>query len=93
MGVLVVIGLVAAVGYFVSLRIHPLTKCRVCNMSGRHYSAVFPNSYRRCRKCGGTGRQDRLGVRVFYGGTNDNGVFPKRLAGGWPRLAGVSVLA
>ena len=86
MGVLVIIGLVAAVGYLVSLRIHPLTKCPVCKMTGRHFGSVYTNSYRRCRKCGGTGRQDRLGVRVFYGGTNNTGVFPKQLSGngrGW----------
>ncbi|MBV9382569.1 MAG: hypothetical protein JOY82_19370 [Streptosporangiaceae bacterium] len=78
MSVLVLIGLVVAVGYFVSLRIHPLTKCRVCNMTGRHFGSVYKGTYRRCRKCGGSGRQDRLGVKLFYGGTNDTGSFTKR---------------
>jgi hypothetical protein len=81
MGVLVIIGLAAVVGYLVSLRVHPLTKCPACKMTGRHFGSVYTSSYRRCRKCGGTGRQDRMGVRLFYGGTNNTGVFPKKLLG------------
>jgi DnaJ-class molecular chaperone len=78
MTALLIIGAAAVVGYFFSLRVHPLRKCPTCNMTGRHFGAVFPNTYRRCRSCGGTGRKDRLGVKVFYGGTGDTGIFPKR---------------
>ena len=78
MSVLLLIGLAVVVGYFVSLRIHPLTKCKVCRMTGRHFGSVYTGTYRRCRKCGGTGRQDRLGVKLFYGGTNGTGIFNKR---------------
>jgi hypothetical protein len=45
--------------------LHPFTKCRVCNGTARHYAKYFPDAHRRCRKCGGTGRKDRLGVRLF----------------------------
>ena len=38
---LVVVIVIIAVGYLVSLRIHPLRKCPRCNMSGRHFGAVF----------------------------------------------------
>jgi len=62
---LVIFVVVLAAGYFVSLRIHPFTKCRFCNGTGRHFGAVYTYAHRRCRKCGGTGRQDRLGGRVF----------------------------
>jgi DnaJ-class molecular chaperone len=77
MGFLVMIGLVAAAGYVVSLRIHPLTKCRVCRMSGRHFGSLYGYGYRRCRKCGGTGRKDRLGAKIFYGGTGDTGIYKR----------------
>lgn len=65
MGVVVVIGIIAVVGYFISLRIHPLTKCRLCNGTGRHFGSMYKYSQRRCRKCAGTGRKDRFGTRVF----------------------------
>jgi DnaJ-class molecular chaperone len=78
MAVIVIIGIIAAIGYYISLRIHPLTKCRVCNASGRHFGAVYTYAQRRCRKCGGSGRLDRLGTRVFLGGTGGTGVFSKR---------------
>jgi DnaJ-class molecular chaperone len=75
---IIIIGIIAAVGYFISLRIHPLTKCRLCNGGGRHFGSVYTYAQRRCRKCGGSGRLDRLGTRLFLGGTGGTGVFPKR---------------
>jgi DnaJ-class molecular chaperone len=75
---LVLIIIIIAVGYLVSLRIHPLRKCPRCNMSGRHYGAFFPNNYRRCRRCAGRGQLDRIGTQVFWGGTKGTGVFPKK---------------
>jgi len=65
MGFFIIIVILAAVGYFISLRIHPLTKCRLCNGTGRHSGSVYGYAQRRCRKCGGTGRKDRLGVKLF----------------------------
>jgi DnaJ-class molecular chaperone len=78
MAILIVLILIAGVGYYISLRIHPLTKCKVCNGTGRHFGSVYTSAHRRCRKCGGSGRQDRLGVRLFLGGTGDTGIFSKR---------------
>lgn len=77
MAVIVII-VMAVVGYLVSLKIHPLTKCRVCNATGRHFGSVFTTSHRRCRKCGGTGRKDRLGAKVFFGGTGGTGLYTKK---------------
>ena len=68
MAILIIFIIIVAVGYYASLRVHPLTKCRVCNGGGRHSGAVYTYAQRRCRKCGGTGRKDRLGVRLFLGG-------------------------
>jgi DnaJ-class molecular chaperone len=65
MGIIVVICIIAAVGYYGSLRAHPFTKCRDCNGTARHFGTTYTYAHRRCRKCGGTGRKDRLGVRLF----------------------------
>ena len=77
MVVILVIAIVA-VSYVVSTRIHPLRKCPTCNMTGRHFGSFYQGSYRRCRTCDGSGRRDRIGTKVFWGGTNHTGVFPKK---------------
>ncbi len=78
MTLVIIIVIIAAVGYYGSLRLHPLTKCKVCKGGGRHFGTVYTSAQRRCRKCGGSGRLDRLGTRVFLGGTGNTGVFSKR---------------
>jgi DnaJ-class molecular chaperone len=65
MSILVILVIIIIVGYYVSLRAHPYTKCRLCNGRGRHFGSVYTYAHRRCRKCGGNGRKDRLGVRLF----------------------------
>jgi DnaJ-class molecular chaperone len=65
-------------GYLISLRIHPLRKCPVCKMTGRHFGGLYKNSFRRCRKCNGSGRLDRWGTQAFFGGTKNTGVYPKK---------------
>jgi hypothetical protein len=65
MSIFIILIIFSIIGYFVSLRLHPLTKCRVCNGGSRHYGTVYTYAFRRCRKCGGTGRKERLGVRLF----------------------------
>jgi DnaJ-class molecular chaperone len=75
MAALVIIVLIAGFGYLVSLRVHPLRRCPVCKMQGRHFGSVYSYAYRRCRACGGTGRKDRLGAKIFFGGTNNTGVY------------------
>ena len=65
MGYVFIIGIIVVIGYYLSLKAHPFTKCKVCNGTARHYGAVYQDAFRRCRKCDGTGRQDRLGVRLF----------------------------
>jgi hypothetical protein len=75
--VYVLVAIVAG-GYLVSLRIHPLRKCPTCKMTGRHFGDVYTGTFRRCRRCDGSGRRDRLGVQLFFGGTNHTGVFTKK---------------
>jgi len=64
-GIFILIIIVAVAGYFVSLRIHPLTRCGLCKGTGRHSGSVYTYASRRCRRCGGTGRKDRFGTRFF----------------------------
>jgi len=45
-----------------SLFVHPLTRCGACKGQARHRGLVFTGSFRACRKCGGTGRRERMGV-------------------------------
>jgi DnaJ-class molecular chaperone len=78
MEILIIIVAIAAVGYYISLRVHPLTKCRLCSGTGRHFGTIYKDAQRRCRKCGGSGRLDRLGTRVFFGGTGGTGIYPRR---------------
>ena len=75
MTALIVIVLVAGAGYLISVRIHPLKRCPMCKSTGRHFGGVYAYAHRRCRACGGTGRKDRLGTKVFFGGTNNTGYF------------------
>jgi DnaJ-class molecular chaperone len=69
MSILIILIIVFIVGYYLSLRAHPYTKCRLCSGRGRHFGTVYTYAYRRCSKCGGTGRKDRLGVRLFVNRT------------------------
>jgi DnaJ-class molecular chaperone len=75
MTALIVIVLIAGAGYLISVRIHPLKRCPMCKSTGRHFGGVYAYAHRRCRACGGTGRKDRLGTKVFFGGTNNTGYF------------------
>ncbi len=52
-------------GYVVSLYLHPRVKCSACRGKGSHPGLVFRYADRPCRKCRGTGRQERLGHRLF----------------------------
>lgn len=65
MGFFIILGIIFLIGYYLSLKAHPYTKCRMCNGRGRNFGTVYTYAHRRCRKCGGTGRKDRLGVRLF----------------------------
>ncbi|MEV5707267.1 hypothetical protein [Actinoallomurus sp. NPDC052274] len=63
---LVGLGLICVplIGYRISLWLWPYTPCRSCGGDGQN-----PGSNRRrwglCPTCGGSGKQERLGVRLF----------------------------
>jgi hypothetical protein len=66
MGFIIIVGIIFFIGYYLSLRAYPFTKCKVCNGRGRfNGTGLFSYAIGRCSKCGGTGRKDRLGVRLF----------------------------
>ncbi|HEX8009280.1 MAG TPA: hypothetical protein VF482_22960, partial [Trebonia sp.] len=64
MGTVLVIAVVVAVSYYVSLRVWPWRNCGRCQGSGRNVGSTSKR-YGRCRKCGGTGRQLRRGARTI----------------------------
>lgn len=55
--------LLAIGGYWVSIRYHPYTQCEACKGTGKHKGAVFNYGFRRCHKCSGVGRKQRLGAQ------------------------------
>ena len=70
-------------GYLLSLRLHPFRSCPACKgrrAAGRHHGSFYTYSHRRCRRCGGTNRQERLGTRVGLGRAREN--LPGRGRGG-----------
>lgn len=65
MWTLVIIAVIAAVVYGVSLRLNPLRACWWCKGSKRHHSSLFRGARGRCWFCKGTGEKPRFGVRLF----------------------------
>lgn len=63
MGTVLIIAVVMAVSYYVSLRVWPWRNCGRCQGSGRNAGSTAKR-YGRCKKCGGTGRQVRPGARM-----------------------------
>lgn len=54
-----------AVVHWLSLRLHPFTKCKACDGTGRHRGVIFTSATRPCGTCGGSSRVLRPGVRTF----------------------------
>jgi DnaJ-class molecular chaperone len=71
------IAILLIVSYFVSTRIHPVRRCATCGGTGRHWGSIYKGSFRPCRTCSGSGRRDRVGTKIFWGGTNHTGFFKK----------------
>jgi hypothetical protein len=64
MAALAVLLAIAAAGYYASLFIWPFTNCGRCKGGGRN-AGSNRRWFGACRKCGGSGRKERLGVRLF----------------------------
>jgi hypothetical protein len=65
MATLIVVATVFAVGYLLSLRLHPFTNCRACKGGRRHRAAIYSYAYRACRRCKGSGRMLRFGAQLL----------------------------
>ena len=67
MSVFLAIVFIAAFGYYLSLKVHPQTKCKRCDAGSRHYDLVYSERRHLCPAGGGSGRRQRLGARLFFG--------------------------
>jgi DnaJ-class molecular chaperone len=56
--------LLAAGGYYLSLKIWPYTACSRCKGGGKN-AGSNKKRFGHCGKCSGTGRQERLGTRLL----------------------------
>ena len=66
MGFIIIVGIIFLIGYYLSLKAYPFTNCNYCKGRGKfNGTGLYSYAHGRCRKCGGTGRKDRLGVRLF----------------------------
>jgi hypothetical protein len=70
MSIFLIIAVLGGIGYLFSLHVHPYTRCHWCRGGGRHRGVVYGYANRACGHCSGNGRQLRLGVRLFLGGTD-----------------------
>lgn len=61
---LIILAIVALLGYYVSLRRWPERKCRRCAGGGRN-AGSNGRRFGRCKRCGGSGRELRLGARLL----------------------------
>jgi hypothetical protein len=59
-------GVILAIGYYVSLHLHPDEFCRTCGGTGRHSGWLFLWSRRQCPSCAGQGRNRRLGNVILH---------------------------
>jgi hypothetical protein len=63
--VVVIAGLGVLVAWAVSLLLHPYTECGSCKGTPRSYGSIATRSFRLCPACSGTGRQLRVGARMW----------------------------
>ena len=64
-GILTLAGAGLLVAWIVSLLLHPFTACSSCKGTPRSYGAIATRSFRLCPACGGSGRQLRIGARIW----------------------------
>jgi hypothetical protein len=62
---LTIVGLGLLSMWAVSLLLHPYTVCGSCKGTPRSYGTIATRAFRLCAGCGGTGRQLRVGARIW----------------------------
>lgn len=60
--VVVILGVIAA--YLLALWLHPERDCPACAGGGKHRGVIF-SGRRQCKRCGGNGRQPKIGTYVW----------------------------
>lgn len=60
----IVLTVIYAACYYVSLRRWPETKCRRCHGGGRN-AGSNAKRFGHCKRCGGSGRELRFGARLL----------------------------
>jgi hypothetical protein len=69
MAAIIILLLLAIIGYLISLRQHPRGRnCRACHGTGKQQGAIFRYAHRSCTRCGGSGGRGRIGLRVMKPG-------------------------
>jgi hypothetical protein len=53
-------------GYYLSIRFHPYTACGRCKKRRGKNVGSTSRVWGNCGACRGTGRKERLGVRLFF---------------------------
>jgi hypothetical protein len=64
-GILTLAGAGLLTAWILSLLLHPFTACSSCKGSPRSYGVLASRSFRLCPACGGSGRQLRIGARIW----------------------------
>ena len=67
MGVVILLGLAAAVVYAGSLYVWPFRPCGRCNGSGKNKGSTR-RRFGQCSSCKGSGRRRRIGARTVHRG-------------------------
>lgn len=66
MAAIIILLLLAIIGYFISLSRHPRGRqCRRCRGTGIEKGLIFRYSHRQCTRCGGSAGRARIGLRIM----------------------------
>ena len=62
---LVLLAVIFAAIYLLSVWFYPFAPCRVCRGTPKSAGWLFPRTFDLCRHCDGRGRRVRFGARLF----------------------------
>lgn len=83
--------LVVFISYLLSLMVHPYVPCRECGGKAIHKAGVWTYAHRKCHRCSGAGRKQRLGARML--GIGDRRVSTPRSHGAGKKVVLLVALA
>jgi DnaJ-class molecular chaperone len=62
-----VLFLIIVGGYVISLMLNPWVQCSKCHGKPKSQGWLYSYAHHICSKCGGSGQQPRLGLKLFPG--------------------------